>query len=104
MRERPRPSDAAPPGAGCADLQSPFRASMTIYEIVLEVLQLLEFGRAPTEEIHFLKTLERSPWIATAEDIVTQKLRWAHKKDLQDVDDILSVQGAALDSTYVERW
>lgn len=51
-----------------------------------------------------LTTLKRVAWIPTAEDIVIQKLRWGRKKDLQDVDDILTVQGNALDFSYVERW
>lgn len=51
-----------------------------------------------------LPTLKRSAWITTAEDIVIQKLRWGRKKDLQDVDDILSVQGSDLDFAHIERW
>ena len=51
-----------------------------------------------------VKTLGRAAWIPTAEDIVIQKLRWGRKKDLQDVDDILTVQGGELDMAYIEKW
>lgn len=43
-------------------------------------------------------------WIATAEDLVIQKLRWARRKDLDDAQNILAVQGSAIDSDYVEAW
>ncbi|MEO8351744.1 MAG: hypothetical protein ABI680_08430, partial [Chthoniobacteraceae bacterium] len=51
-----------------------------------------------------LETLKREAWIATAEDLIIQKLRWARLKDLQDVQNILLVQGDALDFAYIEGW
>ena len=51
-----------------------------------------------------LKMLNRTAWIPTAEDIIIQKLRWSRKKDLQDVEDILSVSGKSLDLSYIEKW
>lgn len=42
--------------------------------------------------------------IPTAEDMVIQKLRWGRTKDVDDVRNILSVQGDALDIAYVEAW
>ncbi|MCW5558620.1 MAG: hypothetical protein KIT22_12405 [Verrucomicrobiae bacterium] len=39
--------------------------------------------------------------ILTAEDVVITKLRWARAKDLDDVKDVLSVQGDTLDWTAI---
>jgi len=43
-------------------------------------------------------------WIPTAEDLVIQKLRWGRPKDMEDVRNILSVQGAAIDYEHIETW
>lgn len=51
-----------------------------------------------------LPAIEIDAWVATAEDLIIQKLRWARSKDLDDVRNILSVQGAALDFPYIESW
>ena len=42
--------------------------------------------------------------ILTAEDVVVTKLRWARAKDIEDVRDVIAVQGEALDWNYVHRW
>lgn len=43
-------------------------------------------------------------WVATAEDVVIQKLRWARRKDLDDVVNLLLVSGPDLDWDYIHRW
>ncbi len=43
-------------------------------------------------------------WIPTAEDVVIQKLRWARRKDLDDVEGVLAVSGRGLDWQYIFRW
>lgn len=48
--------------------------------------------------------IDRQAWIPTAEDLVIQKLRWARRKDLDDVQNILAVQGDAFDYAYAEDW
>ncbi len=48
--------------------------------------------------------IEREAWIPTAEDLVIQKLRWARRKDLDDAQNILAVQGEAIDYAYIEQW
>jgi hypothetical protein len=49
--------------------------------------------------------LGRQTWLPTAEDLLVQKLRWARSKDLDDVRDVLAVQGPeTLDMAYVENW
>lgn len=61
----------------------------------------MEFARRCRQKI---PVLNREAWIPTAEDLIIQKLRWARLKDLQDIDTILRVQGAALDFPYIEKW
>ena len=51
-----------------------------------------------------LESLGRTIWIPTAEDLVIQKIRWGRTKDLDDARNLLSVQGAALDMAYIEKW
>lgn len=48
--------------------------------------------------------IDREAWIPTAEDLVIQKLRWARRKDLDDAQNILAVQGGAIDYAYIEAW
>ena len=52
----------------------------------------------------YLPDLERDAWIATAEDMVIQKVRWNRDKDRDDARNILAVQGDALDFAYIEKW
>lgn len=42
--------------------------------------------------------------ILTAEDVIITKLRWARAKDLDDVRDVLAVQGDTLDWNYLHHW
>ncbi|MDX1944180.1 MAG: DUF6036 family nucleotidyltransferase [Pirellulaceae bacterium] len=42
--------------------------------------------------------------VPTAEDIVIQKLRWQRAKDLEDVRNVLAVQGDLLDWGYIASW
>ena len=46
----------------------------------------------------------RSVWVATAEDVVIQKLRWARRKDLDDIVDLIAVSGDGLDWAYIGPW
>lgn len=47
-------------------------------------------------------------WIATAEDVVIQKLRWMKSaeraKDFDDVVSVMARQGDALDFDYIRSW
>lgn len=52
-----------------------------------------------------LPQLRVHTWIPTAEDVIVQKLRWGRAKDLEDVRDILAVQGIeTLDLPYIRQW
>ena len=54
--------------------------------------------------IKHLPDLDRDGWMATAEDMIIQKVRWNRDKDRDDATNILGVQGNALDFPYIERW
>jgi len=43
-------------------------------------------------------------WIPTPEDLVIQKLRWGRRKDLDDAQNILAVQGDTIDFGHIETW
>lgn len=55
-----------------------------------------------------VRLLGHDAFVASAEDMIITKLRWAvdarRTKDRDDVRNILAVQGSALDWTYLERW
>lgn len=52
--------------------------------------------------------LNRVAFVATAEDMIVTKLRWAdaaHRaKDVDDIRNIVAVRGPDVDWTYVQRW
>lgn len=52
--------------------------------------------------------LAHPAFVASAEDMIITKLRWAagahRSKDRDDIRNILAVQGAELDSAYLDRW
>lgn len=74
----------------------------------------IEFFRLSDDEHHrerFRRRVRRKVaelkadvWIPTAEDVVIQKLRWARRKDLDDVESVIGVSGDKLDWQYVYRW
>jgi len=51
-----------------------------------------------------LGEFNREAWLPTAEDVVIQKLRWQRRKDLDDVVNILAVNGRGLDWEYLRLW
>lgn len=78
----------------------------TVYKIEFFLLggdqhHLEEFKR---RQRVWLPLIERETWLATAEDMIVQKLRWARPQDVADVADILSVSRGALDFPYIEKW
>lgn len=52
----------------------------------------------------YILMIDRQAWVPSAEDLVIQKLRWARRKDLDDAQNILAVQGNAIDYAYIEKW
>jgi hypothetical protein len=74
-------------------------------------IELFFLGQDPHHQERFrrrvwkqLPDLEREAWIASAEDMVIQKVRWNRDKDRDDARNILAVQGDALDFAYIEKW
>lgn len=55
-----------------------------------------------------VRIMERVACVATAEDMIVTKLRWAdaagRSKDIEDIRNIAAVRGPELDWAYVERW
>lgn len=49
-------------------------------------------------------SLDRKAWLPSPEDLIIQKLRWARHRDLDDVLNVLAVQGDALDMAWIESW
>lgn len=43
-------------------------------------------------------------WVARAEDLIIQKLRWYRDKDRDDLSSIIAVQAESLDWPYLESW
>lgn len=54
------------------------------------------------------RTAGRDTFVPSPEDVVITKLHWslriARAKDLDDVRNVLAVQGSALDWDYIHRW
>jgi len=74
-------------------------------------VEIFHLGDDPHhQEIFRRKIAEDSPefgrkvWILTPEDLIVQKLRWGRRKDLDDAQNILAVQGKAIDQTYIDLW
>ncbi|HEX6641154.1 MAG TPA: hypothetical protein VF215_08570, partial [Thermoanaerobaculia bacterium] len=63
----------------------------------------IEFERRETHEVEGMQLT-----IATPEDVLLAKLEWARMGDSErqivDAAGILKVQGAALDTSYIEQW
>ncbi len=78
------------------------------------MIELFELSSDPHDQSRFsrrkrLTLLSRDSWLPTPEDVIVQKLRWAHgakrSKDFDDVVAVMGVQGEAiLDWTYIEKW
>jgi hypothetical protein len=47
-------------------------------------------------------------WVATAEDVIVQKLRWlktaARSKDYDDIINVIKRKGERLDFDYITQW
>jgi hypothetical protein len=54
------------------------------------------------------ETYGQTVWLPTPEDVIITKLRWSKQgkrnKDVDDVRNVIAVQGDALDWEYIHRW
>lgn len=74
-------------------------------------IELFHLGDDPHDRARFARRrrqrfpgCDREVWVATAEDVLIQKLRWARRKDLDDVVNLITVSGDVLDWEYVRGW
>lgn len=85
---------------------------MTIADSAFKV-ELFQLSDDPHDQARFarrvaipLKTTQA--FVQTAEDVVVMKLRWSaqgrRKKDMDDVENVVAVQGERLDWPYIYDW
>lgn len=76
-------------------------------------IEFFELSDDPHDQQRFgrrrkLAVLGHEAWVLTPEDVLVTKLNWLHRanrgKDLLDVENVISVQGALLDWPYIESW
>ena len=76
-------------------------------------IELFELSNDPHDQERFTRRvwvefIGRKAWIATAEDIIITKLRWAEyagrEKDIADLRNMIGVQHDSLDWSYIESW
>lgn len=74
-------------------------------------IELFRLSNDPHHRVRFsrrakiaLPELDRVAYVQTAEDLIIQKLRWARRKDLDDIVNVLTVSADGLDWNYVNEW
>ena len=77
-------------------------------------IELFHLSEDPFDEVRFERRMKvnlldgGAAWVATAEDVVIQKLRWAkggqRSKDFDDVVNVLLRKGERLDFAHIEKW
>lgn len=73
------------------------------------VIELFRLGSDPHDQERFrrrrvIQFEGRAATIATAEDVIIMKLRWARRKDLDDIQAVLALQQSVLDWDYIYHW
>lgn len=72
-------------------------------------IELFQLSADEYDQTRFARRQERvlygrKVWLLSAEDVIVSKLRWARRKDEEDVKDVLFVQRDKLDWQYIESW
>lgn len=89
------------------------RSFNVIDEVTFWKADFIVKPETPFDSAAFARRQQRSvlghlAWVASAEDTIVSKLRWAaaggSARQLEDVAGVLRIQGAALDRGYIERW
>jgi hypothetical protein len=79
--------------------------TVELFELTDDPHDLARFARR--QQVH---VFDRTAFVATAEDTIITKLRWARQggqgraKDIADARNVIAVQGDTLDWAYVESW
>ncbi len=60
--------------------------------------------RFSRKQAHAIVELSIETWIPAVEDVIIQKLRWARRKDLDDVVNVIGVSGQLIDWDYLHHW
>jgi hypothetical protein len=77
------------------------------------MIELFELSSDPHDQMRFSRRkktpfLDTEVFVPAAEDVIVTKLRWSkhgqRAKDVDDVRNVLRVQGTALDLSYVRHW
>lgn len=82
-------------------IHSPTKFEIELFRLSNDDHHQERFSRRIRRKIGELGT---EAWIPTAEDVVIQKLRWARRKDLDDVEGVIAVSGSQIDWDYCFRW
>jgi hypothetical protein len=84
------------------------QASEHEFEVELFELGADEHDRERFARKMLVEIMDRSVWIATLEDMIITKMRWAQgagrEKDISDARNLIGVQHARVDWPYVESW
>lgn len=76
-------------------------------------VELFGLSEDPHDQLRFqrrvqVEWLSQEAWIASLEDVIVTKLRWAQmagrEKDYVDVRNVIAIQSDAVDWAYVEPW
>ncbi len=76
------------------------------YQFKVEVFRLSD---DPHDQSRFqrrraVRLFERDIYLPTAEDVIVMKLRWLRRKDRPDIENVIQMQQASLDWTYIDQW
>jgi predicted nucleotidyltransferase len=81
-----------------------FHVKGTEFKVELFRLSSDEFDQQRFTRRQSLDLCGHRVFMPTPEDVIVMKLRWARKKDQQDVFDVMAVQRGRLDWAYIENW
>ncbi|MEO0415985.1 MAG: hypothetical protein AAF226_13645, partial [Verrucomicrobiota bacterium] len=88
------------------------RQILTVPSIPFEI-ELFDLSDEPFDQERFnrrVKTvmLGQEVWLPTPEDVIVQKLRWAHlgnrPKDFLDASSVFALRKDSLDMSYITHW
>lgn len=78
------------------------------FKIELFLLSSEEYDQQRFDRRTRKEAMGRVVWLPTPEDVIITKLRWSKQgkrtKDVDDVRNVLAVQGDSLDFSYIHRW